>query len=93
LDIQKAEGIDLTNEEEWINYLVSTHLEYGVDEAWNYSRTGFVILGIIISKVTGVSYEQYVTKHIIEALVLERTYFYVPDALKEEVCVINEHEC
>ncbi|MEC0952765.1 MULTISPECIES: serine hydrolase domain-containing protein [Bacillus] len=93
LDIQKAEGIDLTNEEEWINYLVSTPLEYGVDEAWNYSRTGFVILGIIISKVTGVSYEQYVTKHIIEALGLERTYFYVPDALKEEVCVINEHEC
>ncbi|XYJ23314.1 serine hydrolase [Bacillus velezensis] len=39
LDIQKAEGIDLTNEEEWINYLVSTPLEYGVDEAWNYSRT------------------------------------------------------
>ncbi|XYJ23315.1 hypothetical protein ACSE3M_19450 [Bacillus velezensis] len=35
----------------------------------------FVILGIIISKVTGVSYEQYVTKHIIEALGLERTFF------------------
>ncbi|CUB26765.1 Penicillin-binding protein 4* [Bacillus subtilis] len=92
LDLQKANGIDLTNEDEWVSYLVNTPLEYKVDEAWNYSRTGFVILGIIISKVTGMSYEEYVTKHIIKALGMDRTFFNVPNALKSEVCIINNNE-
>jgi len=40
-----------------------------------YLNEGYVLLGYIISKVSGMRYEDYVRKHILEPLGMVRTYF------------------
>ncbi|RLF82538.1 serine hydrolase, partial [Thermococci archaeon] len=49
-------------------------------ERFFYSNTGFVLLGKIISEVSGVSYEEYVKENILKPLGMDRSYFF-----KEEV--------
>ena len=44
-------------------------------ERFFYLNEGYVLLGYIISKLTGASYEDYVRKHILEPLGMRRTYF------------------
>jgi CubicO group peptidase (beta-lactamase class C family)/beta-lactamase class A len=42
---------------------------------YEYSNTGFAILGYIVQKVSGLSYEEYVTRHILEPLGMTHTYW------------------
>ena len=44
-----------------------------------YSNTGYVLLGKIISKVSGMSYEEYVKENILEPLKMKRSYFFKED--------------
>lgn len=44
-------------------------------ERFFYLNEGYVLLGYIISKLTGTGYEDYVKKHILEPLGMRRTYF------------------
>ncbi|ASJ17236.1 serine hydrolase [Thermococcus chitonophagus] len=44
-------------------------------ERFFYSNTGYVLLGLIIEKASGVSYEEFVRKEILEPLKMERTDF------------------
>lgn len=47
---------------------------------FKYSNFGFALLGEVIKKVSGISYDEYVTKHIIKKLGMEQT---APDFTKE----------
>ncbi|MEL9929813.1 MAG: serine hydrolase [Sulfolobales archaeon] len=49
-------------------------------ERYFYLNEGYVLLGMIVEKVSGMKYEDYVRKRILEPLGMRRTYFY-----KEEV--------
>lgn len=42
---------------------------------YEYSNTGFALLGIILQKVSGQIYEDYVTEHILKPLGMTHTYF------------------
>lgn len=44
-------------------------------ERWFYLNEGYVILGHIIEKVSGISYEQYVKENILEPLQMSRSFF------------------
>lgn len=44
-------------------------------ERFFYLNEGYVLLGLIIEKVSGLSYEEYVRKNILEPLGMDRTYF------------------
>ncbi|MCB0234469.1 MAG: beta-lactamase family protein, partial [Anaerolineae bacterium] len=48
--------------------------EPGAEGRWNYSNTGYILLGLIIEKATGKSYEENLNERIIEPLGLEQTY-------------------
>lgn len=45
------------------------------NERFFYSNSGYVMLGKIVSTVTGMSYEEYVKRHILEPLGMTRSYF------------------
>jgi len=45
-------------------------------ERFGYSNAGFVLLGLVIEAISGVSYQQYVTDRIILPLKLNHTGFY-----------------
>jgi CubicO group peptidase (beta-lactamase class C family) len=43
-------------------------LEFQPGEGWNYNNTGYVLLGHIIEKVSGVKYDAYLKEHIFDPL-------------------------
>ncbi|MCC3859981.1 serine hydrolase domain-containing protein [Pseudemcibacter aquimaris] len=47
---------------------------YPVNEKYQYSNLGFILLGQIIESASGVSYHQYVHEQIIEPMGLENTF-------------------
>ncbi len=56
-------------------------------ERHEYCNTGFVILGDIISKVSGMDWHDYVQKHILDRVGMKHTYFgsRIPLALREKM--------
>lgn len=52
-------------------------------ERYFYLNEGYVLLGSLIEKITGMRYEEYVKKRILEPLGMRRTYFYKQDVEKD----------
>ncbi len=48
--------------------------EPGAEGQWNYSNTGYMLLGLIIEKASGKTYEENLKERIFEPLGLEQTY-------------------
>ncbi len=51
------------------------HPRFKPGERWFYLNEGYVILGKIIEKASGLKYEEYVKSEIAEKLKLEKFYF------------------
>lgn len=77
---------------QWIKAMLAGPPVCPPGEQWNYCSNGFIILGEIISRVSGMDYEDYIQRTIIEPLGMTRTFFTVPEDLHEEVCVVNDWE-
>lgn len=56
-------------------------------ERWKYSNYGFTLLGAIIAQVSGMSYEDYVMRNIVERLHLEHTAPTLTDAVRESLAI------
>jgi CubicO group peptidase (beta-lactamase class C family) len=76
----------------WIKNILAGPVHCKPGEEWMYSSSAYAILGEIVSRISGVSYDEYVRQIIIEPLGLKRTFFDVPNHLYDEVCVMNEWE-
>lgn len=74
----------------WIKTIVAKRPICKPGEQWNYSSHGYRLLGEIISRVSGVHYNDYITDHIIKPLQLHRTFLSVPTELHDEVCAVNK---
>jgi CubicO group peptidase (beta-lactamase class C family) len=77
---------------QWIKAVLAGTPVSEPGETWSYSTAGFVLLGEIVSMISGVSFEDYVIKKIIQPLKLERTFFDVPASLHDEICVVSNRE-
>ncbi|MEZ4769575.1 MAG: serine hydrolase [Caldilineales bacterium] len=63
--------------EELVQVVVDSGLsnfEPAAEGQWSYSNTGYILLGLIIEKATGKSYEDNLKERIFEPLGLEQTY-------------------
>jgi CubicO group peptidase (beta-lactamase class C family) len=61
--------------DERINDFKNLPLEFEPGTKYRYSNSGYFLLGIIIEKVSGLSYANYLKKNIIQPLGLNSTYF------------------
>lgn len=52
-------------------------------EKYFYLNEGYVLLGMIVEKVSGVKYEEYVRRKILAPLGMNRTYFYKSEVEKD----------
>jgi CubicO group peptidase (beta-lactamase class C family) len=50
-------------------------LEFKPGAKWNYNNTGYVMLGYIIEKVSGKTYEEYVQQNIFKPLGMSNSYY------------------
>ena len=56
-------------------------------ERYGYSNAGYILLGLVIEAISGVSYQQFVTDAIITPYGLTRTGFYRTDALPTNTAI------
>jgi CubicO group peptidase (beta-lactamase class C family) len=52
---------------------------------FEYSNTGYALLGYIVSKVSGVPYQNYISKNILKPLGMEHTYWKYDSVPKEQL--------
>ncbi|MBX2872235.1 MAG: serine hydrolase [Saprospiraceae bacterium] len=50
-------------------------MDFAPGEKFNYNNSGYILLGVIIEKVSGLSYEEYVQKHLFEPLGMTASYY------------------
>ena len=67
-----------TNSEESYRTIREMPLEWGVGEARHYSDLGFMLLGYLVERVTGVPLDRFVAEELYEPLGLEQTGFRAP---------------
>ncbi len=66
--------LDLTPEE-IISSFKNLPLEFNPNEKHEYSNSGYVLLGYIIEKISGMSYEDFIQKNIFDKLGMKNSYY------------------
>jgi D-alanyl-D-alanine carboxypeptidase len=59
--------------EEQLAYLFDTEAPFAAGEGWEYSDTNYIILGMIIERLTGAAYYDELRRRVLEPLDLENT--------------------
>jgi D-alanyl-D-alanine carboxypeptidase len=69
------------NQSELLRERLPSHVHFDPSQLdqGHYSNLGYMILGAVIESASGLSYEQFVTTHILTPLKLDRTRFYYED--------------
>ncbi len=76
----------------WIKSALTGPQAVEPGKEWRYSSTGFMLLGEIVTRISGVHVETYIMENITRPLKMNETFFDVPDALEERVCFANKWE-
>jgi CubicO group peptidase (beta-lactamase class C family) len=50
-------------------------MEFSPGERWKYCNSGYILLGAIIEKVSGETYEAFLQKHIFDPLAMKHSYY------------------
>lgn len=74
----------------WIERIIAGPMANERAQVWSYFSGGFCILGELVSRISGVVFEEYVVKNILEPLGMTRSFFYVPKALHNEVFLTDQ---
>ncbi|MFF5994779.1 serine hydrolase domain-containing protein [Lysinibacillus sp. KU-BSD001] len=77
------ENFEFDYSKEWnpndiVNTVSDSELEFTPGKSFSYSNTGYVMLGLIIEKVSGQSYANYIEEHIFEPCNMFNSMFTVP---------------
>ena len=78
--------------DETIRLILDTPLIFKPGEKWSYSNGGFSMLGAIIEKLTGKSYEEYLHESFFEPLGMNSTGYKIPNWKDEEVAKYQNEE-
>lgn len=66
--------LDMTPEE-IISSVKNLSLEFNPNEKYEYSNSGYLVLGYIIEKLSGMSYGDFIQKNIFEKLGMKNSYY------------------
>lgn len=79
--------------DDWIEAGLKAGVTCKPGEQWQYSSFGFVLLGELIGKVTGIRAEEYITTNILEPLGMKDSSFRPgPELAKRHLIQFEEHE-
>lgn len=65
--------LDLTNVEDYLSFFATKPLLFSPGTDYTYSASGYVVLGLLIEKLSGLNYHQYLTEHVFEKAGMENT--------------------
>ena len=75
----------LRRHEDYLPLFVDMAPVFPVGERYQYNNAGYILLGLIIERVTGVSYFDYVRQHIFAKAGMSRSDFLALDGVHDEV--------
>lgn len=82
--------VEKDEEFDWVKATLTTGLRRPIGAEWMYNTMGFVILGKIISDITGMSAEAYIEKTIVQPLGMKDTSFDVTKEMAERFFPRNQ---
>lgn len=68
-----------------LDYIENNYTAHPPGEIYAFSNLGYVLLGMVIEQVSGLHYEDYIQKNIIEPLQLKNTGFQLTPQLKSHL--------
>jgi CubicO group peptidase (beta-lactamase class C family) len=78
-------------EKDWlVKTVLSGPLQNAPGEQWNYCSNGFAVLAEVVTRASGMHFNDYVAKKIFEPLGMSRSFIEVPEALEPEVILLDE---
>ncbi|HTX95356.1 MAG TPA: serine hydrolase domain-containing protein [Mycobacterium sp.] len=78
VELKDPWGLDGANKIEGIRRALTTPLESGPGDDFRYSDINFILLGVLIEKLTGEDLDAYVQRHVFDPLGMEDTHFLSP---------------
>ncbi len=91
-DVMERRAVEMTLEK-LLALFKDLPLEFEPGTKFNYSNSGYIILGAIIEEVSGMPYEDYMRENIFEPLGMENTgYCHRDIILKNRACGYTENE-
>jgi CubicO group peptidase (beta-lactamase class C family) len=78
--------------DDWLKIILSGPIQAQPGEQWNYCSMGFAVLGEVVSRVSGMHFNDYVEKEIFQPLGMTRTFMEPPETLKNEVSIRNDDD-
>ena len=85
-----AEWYNDVNKKNWIKKFLTGPLQFKPGTVWNYNSQGFNILAELVSRLSGMDYDKYVEEYIFKPLDMNSSFFFVPENLKDKVCIVSE---
>lgn len=82
-----GDDYDLVNASDFMKLVFSQPLQSTPGAQYHYSNVGYSILGIIIEKVSGMGYEQYLHTKLFQPAGMLRTGYLIPKFDKKELAV------
>lgn len=79
-------------EDNWIKAGLAGPVYASPGETWIYCTFGYVILGEIITRVTGIHGEEYIRRNILDPLSMNDTFFDIPENLLGRTCFVFDWE-
>lgn len=64
-----------------IDFFKYQPMQFAPGKRWSYNNSGYILLGAIIEKVSGLTYEQFVQQNIFDALGMKQSYYDVPQRI------------
>ena len=81
-DYMTLEGFDsivkrteYNNPLDFINVFKKENMDFAPGTNWEYSNSGYFLLGYIIEKVSGITYQQYIEENILRPTGMANTYY------------------
>lgn len=62
-------------------------MKYSPGEKFHYNNAGFIVLGLIIEKVSGLLFKDYVQKHVFEKAGMAHSGYFALDSLPEKTAI------
>tara|TARA_R110000744_G_scaffold352745_2_gene458991 strand:+ start:3984 stop:5594 length:1611 start_codon:yes stop_codon:yes gene_type:complete len=86
-DYTKGNDMLDQTEESFVEFERTKPLDFPVGTEWSYSNSGYYFLGYIIKKVTGFSYEQAISRYILDPLNMRQSGFAFKNLIDENKAV------
>ena len=77
---------------EWVKALAKCDFRFAPGTQWAYSSVGFMLLGEIISRVSGVFAEKYITDRILVPCGMKDSFFGIPSAEQLDRIAVNSEK-